>query len=212
MSFWQLKSLPQASVGLRWSCWLKKRDLPGQLWSKVTIILQWLQELLLTQVRYVGLAVRILWHENKALPTLGYTGGYKALLKEIEKCSGGHCCHAPCKMTWLKFIIRDSFQPLLFVCYSSQLALEQNFAIHRHIFFFVVEARLGGEGKWEIGFSDPDWIPRAQCVTALILCLVDTRMIAWLWTVSLLLCTSRTYRDAHSFVCSFVHLFIQTLV
>lgn len=52
MAFWQLKSFHQALVGLHWRCWLRKRAMPGddELWSKDTVVLQWLQELLWTLV------------------------------------------------------------------------------------------------------------------------------------------------------------------
>lgn len=110
----------------------------------------------------------------------------------------------PIKQTWPESIIRDSFQPLLFAAVAWKLWSSIQ---HWHVLFV-----LRGKGKWGLCLSDPARIPGGQCVTALILCLVDTRMIAWLWTVSLPLCTLKDYRDTHSFVCSFVHLFIWTFV
>lgn len=69
------------------------------------------------------------------------------------------------------------------------------------------------EGKRGLCLSDPEKIPRGQSVAALILCLVDDRMIASLWIVSWFLCT---LKDMHryAFLCllffffySFEHIF-----
>ena len=77
----------------------------GELWSKDTVILEQLQELLLTHVLYKGLAVRILWPKNKELPILGYVGGYRAFLKGMEVYGGGHCCHVLHKIYLTNFIL-----------------------------------------------------------------------------------------------------------
>ena len=85
MAFWQLIPLRQVSAGPTWY-WLRGGALPGdgELWSKVTVILQWLQELLLTQILWEGQAVSVPCCENKGLPKVQCVGGYKALLKETE--------------------------------------------------------------------------------------------------------------------------------
>lgn len=95
--FSQPKSIPQASVGLKWWCGLQEESLVWWWWISV----QSHYPFSVTPRAAIDSGpqrrsrVKILMPENKKLPRLVCAGRYRTLLWKTEMGSDGHCCNTP---------------------------------------------------------------------------------------------------------------------